>query len=67
MEKSIGDVTESEILRQQMELLAEASKEAPSTELPGLTSAMLDIYSEHCQVNSVYCDTFSAVHIHHWI
>lgn len=45
MEKSIGDVTESEILRQQMELLVEASKEAPSTELPGLTSAMLDIYS----------------------
>ncbi len=45
MEKSIRDMTESEILRQQMELLAEASKEASNTELPGLTNAMLDIYS----------------------
>lgn len=42
-EKDISKMTEKEILRQQLELLAERSKEAEDSELHGLTMAMSDV------------------------
>lgn len=47
MEKKITEMTEEEILRQQLELLAETSKNITNTysmELPKLTEAMVLIY-----------------------
>jgi hypothetical protein len=35
---------DKELLREQLELLAERSKECPDEELPKLSSAMVDIY-----------------------
>lgn len=43
MEKEIGEMTEKEILRRQLELMAEKSKSAEDSELQGLTLAMTDI------------------------
>lgn len=46
MEKEISKMTEREILRQQLELLAEASQntiKSYSTELPTLTDAMVTV------------------------
>lgn len=42
-EKSLSKMAEKEILRQQLELLAERSKEAKDTELHELTMAMSDV------------------------
>ena len=44
-EKSIREMTNKEILRRQLELLAESSKTCSSGELPELTKAMVQIYS----------------------
>lgn len=43
MEKEISEMTEREILRQQLELVAEKSKGAEELELQGLTLSMTDI------------------------
>ena len=45
MEKNISDMTEKEILRQQMELLAERSKSCVDDCLADITNSMLGIYS----------------------
>ena len=42
-EKKVDEMTEKEILRQQLKLLAEKSKEAEGTELHELTLAMSDV------------------------
>lgn len=44
-EKKISEMTEKEILRQQLELLAERSKTCQDNELPGTTNAMVNIIS----------------------
>ena len=43
MEKKICEMTEKEILRQQLELLAEKSKSAADVDLPELTSSMVQV------------------------
>lgn len=43
MDKKISEMTESEILRQQLELLANASQVANPEELPRLTEAMIGV------------------------
>lgn len=43
MDKKISEMTEQEILRQQLELLADASLAASPEELPRLTEAMIDV------------------------
>lgn len=43
MEKKICEMTEKEILRQQLELLAEKSKSAADVDLPELTSSMVKV------------------------
>lgn len=43
MDKKISEMTEKEILRKQLELLAEISKESLAEELPQLTEAMCKI------------------------
>ncbi len=45
MEKKMSEMTEREILRQQLELLAEASKSATDTELPKLTEALVQVFA----------------------
>lgn len=45
MKKKISKMTEKEILRQQMELLAEKSNTCEADCLAGITNSMLDIYS----------------------
>lgn len=45
MGKKISEMTEKEILRQQLELLAEASKNAADFDLATLTNAMVSVYS----------------------
>lgn len=44
MDKEISKMTETEILRQQLEILADASQAVSPEELPRLTSAMVDVY-----------------------
>lgn len=44
MKKQIHDMTEKEILRRQLELLAEDSEKAYADELGKLSNAMVDIY-----------------------
>ena len=44
VDKKIEDMTLTEILRQQLELLAERSQDCLNEELPSLTKAMLEIY-----------------------
>lgn len=46
MEKKISEMTEKEILRQQLELLAEESSKALVEELPALTNAMINLVVE---------------------
>lgn len=45
MEKNISEMAEKEILRQQLELLAESSKSCGDDCLAGITNSMLGIYS----------------------
>lgn len=45
MTKKFSEMTEKEILRQQLQLLAEASKNAADTELPALTTALIQVFS----------------------
>lgn len=45
-EKRISEMTNEEILRQQLELLAETSRNATDLELPSLTNSMSIIYSQ---------------------
>ena len=45
MEKNISEMTEKEILREQMELLAERSKSCVDDCLADITNSMLGIYS----------------------
>lgn len=44
MDKKISEMTEKEILRKQLELLAEISKESLAEELPQLSMAMCEIH-----------------------
>lgn len=44
MKKQIHDMTEKEIFRQQLELLAEMSRNAMDKELASLTTAMTEVY-----------------------
>lgn len=46
MEKDIKEMTIKEILRQQLELLAERSQDCMDEELPAITNAMVAIYRE---------------------
>lgn len=43
-DKKVAEISEKEILYQQLKLLAEESKECPIEELPQLTIAMCEIY-----------------------
>ena len=43
VEKKMSEMTEKEILRQQLELLAEKSKSAADVDLPELTSSMVQV------------------------
>ena len=43
MEKKMSKMTEKEILRQQLELLAEKSKSAAEVDLPKLTNSMIKV------------------------
>ena len=43
--KTLSEMTEKEILRQQLELLAEKSKECEDAYLSGITKSMISIYS----------------------
>lgn len=49
--KNICEMTEKEILRQQLELLAEASKGSDFEDLPLLTSSMISVYKTLNTVN----------------
>lgn len=51
-EKQIEEMTEKEILRQQLELLAEESKKCTAKELTEISNSMLNI--------TLYLDSFSA-------
>lgn len=42
--KKVSDMSVDEILRQQLEILAERSQSAAVTELPGLTEAIIKIF-----------------------
>ena len=42
--KKVSDMSVEEILRQQLEILAERSQSAATTELPGLTDAIIKIF-----------------------
>lgn len=44
VEKKMSKMTEKEILRQQLELLAEKSKSAADVDLPELTSSMVRVF-----------------------
>lgn len=50
MKKELKDMTEKEILRQQLELLAEVSKESIAEELPAITEQMINI--TYCLLSS---------------
>lgn len=56
-EKKISELTEKEILRQQLELLAEESKDATPTELFYLSKALCEVYGK---LNSFGVAAFSA-------
>nr|DAP98229.1 MAG TPA: hypothetical protein [Caudoviricetes sp.] len=43
--KTLSKMTEKEILRQQLELLAERSKKCEDASLSGITNSMISIYS----------------------
>ena len=49
---------ETELLRKQIELLAEQSKEATEEVLARLSSAMVDVYDRLERHNLAFCGTF---------